>query len=190
MRVDLGTALLPIIIPDTYGSGFQYNVRDDMWEDFKELMIKYAKDYLNDALKETLFKGAKLSNFSFHSPREYNFMTDWINFTMEFDNKVVDEIQRNANDEFFEFIKNKYKSYDGYICFMPNTKEKFFEELGKKVDAPGYPFEKAISAWIMYEFEKEFDPQKYQQEYLADVWEYASSNGYEEDDEDEDIQAD
>lgn len=190
MRVELDTSILDIIVPDTYGSEFQYNIREDMWEDFKDLMILYAKDYLTDALKETIFKDAKLDNFSFHSPREYNFSTDWIKFTMEFDDKLVDIIREKANDKFFEYIKLKYKSYDGYICTMPNTKDDFFEMLGKEPGEFTYPFEKAISAWIMYEFEKEFDADQYQRDFLDSVWEYASSNGYEEDDEDEYIQAD
>lgn len=184
MQVKLSTSLLDIVVPDTYGSEFCNNVRDDMWDDFKNLMIQYAEQYISDALKETLFSDAKLSNFSFHSPQFYNYGTDWINFTMEFDDRLVDKIREKADDDFYNHIK-KYKSCDGFVNYMPNTKETFLEMLAANADEPRYPFELAISTWILYEFEKEFDPEKYQQEYLDDVWEYASSNGMEIDDEDE-----
>lgn len=190
MRVELSTSLLDIVVPDTYGSNFCLYVREDMWEDFKDLLVKYAEQYISDALKETLFADAKLSNFSFHSPQFYNYGTDWINFTMEFDDKLVDEIREKADDDFYAYLKKKFKSCDGYTNFMPENKEEFLDMLGKKPGETRYKFEKAISAWILYEFEKEFDSQKYQKEYLDDVWEYASSNGYEENDEDEYIQAD
>ena len=184
MRVELSTSLLDIVVPDTYGSEFCNNVREDMWDDFKNLMMKYAEQYISDALKETLFADAKLSNFSFHSPQFYNYGTDWINFTMEFDDSLVNKIREKADDDFYEHIK-KYQSCDGFINFMPNTKEKFLEMLAKKPNESRYPFELAISAWILYEFEKKNDPDQYQQDYLDEVWEYASGNGYEEDDEDD-----
>ena len=184
MRVKLSTKIVDIIVPDTYGTEFCYNVIEDMWDDFKNLMVQKAEPYIKDALKETIFKDAELSDFSFHSPREYNFETDWIEFTMEFDDKLIDEIRQKVDDDFFKYIK-KYESRSGFISFMPTTKEKYFESLDKGIQKYGYGFERAISEWIMYEVEKEFDLDEYQRDYLEDVWEYASSNGYEEYDYDE-----
>ena len=37
---------------------------------------------------------------------------------------TIDEIRENADDEFYEHIKN-YKSCDGFISYLPNTKEMF-----------------------------------------------------------------
>ena len=39
MKLELNTDLCPIVVPDTYGAEFHYMVKDNMWEDFKKLMV-------------------------------------------------------------------------------------------------------------------------------------------------------
>lgn len=52
MLVMLNTDVCPIVIPDTYGTEFCYYVREDMWEDFKQLMIDKAESAIKYALDD------------------------------------------------------------------------------------------------------------------------------------------
>lgn len=179
MTVELDTSRCPLIIPDTYGSGFQYEVADDMWEDFKYLMIDKAKEAIEYALKFTEdFADALVVMGGFESPREYNFETDRIYFTLSFDDGALNRAKAKLDSEFFDYIKKRFGSYDGFLSFYPVEKHEFYNALeGNGRD------DLAIAMLILYEFEKENSLEDYQKEYLEDVSEYANENGYFIDDE-------
>lgn len=174
MRLEMSTDMLPIVIPDTYGTEFCYDIDESMWEDFKELMIKKAWAYIAGALTETDFIDAFVKMKDFVSPREYNFTTDRIDFDMDFDDELIDVVRSKVNDDFFKYAK-KFDSYDGFISFYPVGKDKFYEALeGKRKDKLAL----AISMYILWQFEKENDLDKYREDYIEDVREYAFANGY------------
>lgn len=179
MIVELNTSICPIVVPDTYGSGFQYEVDDDRWEDFKDLMVDVAKDYISEALTETDFAGAKLTMGKFGSPQWYNFETDWIDFNLEFDERMLKRIKNEAcmSTEFFEYT-DKYGSRDGFASFYPVKWTEFLEAINGNGRQ-----DLAIAMYIMWQFEKEFNADEYQRDYLDDVAEYANENGYFIDDE-------
>lgn len=174
MTIELNTSMCPIVVPDTYGSGFQYKVDDDRWEDFKDLMVDVAKDYISEALTETDFAGAKLTMGKFGSPQYYNYETDWIDFNLEFDERMLKRIKNKActDTEFFEYTA-KYDSHDGFMSFYPVKWTEFLEAI----DGNGRQ-DLAIAMYIMWQFEKEFNADEYQRDYLEDVDEYAEGNGY------------
>lgn len=182
MIVSLSTDICPIVIPDTYGTEFCYMVEGDMWDDFKKLMVDKAKDAIVYVLDDLDIPYTKIIMGGFHSPREYNFTTDWIEFELEMPDDYVETIKANVrNDEesFFRFAKERFGSYDGFISFYPYEKEEFYES--EDVDY-------IVSMWIMYRMNEENDIEDYQQAYLYDVEDYASGNGYfiyEEDDNEE-----
>jgi len=174
MIVELDTDRCPLIIPDTYGSGFHHEISDDMWEDFKRLMVDKAKEAIEYALKFTEdFVDAKVTMGKFGSPRWYNFETDWIEFTLEFDDAVLDSIRVKADDDFFKYAKRNFSSHPGFASFYPIEKDEFTKALnGNGRD------DLAVAMIILYQFEKENNLGNYHQAYLDDVWEYASGNGY------------
>lgn len=175
MKIRISTSMLPIVCLDTYGTEFQYNILEECWEDFKDLMLDKAKEAIDYALEETDFKGAKLTNLEFHSPKFYNYTTDSMLFDMEFDDSLINTIRWNVNDDFFEYIK-KYGSRSGFCSFYPTEKDKFYEALTKEDD-----IDYAICLYIMWQVEKEIDIDNYQQKYFDEVWDEACQNGYEED---------
>ena len=179
MKLNLNTNLIECITPDTYGSGFQYEIADDMWEDFKLLMVEKAEEYLTEALKDTDFSEASLSNFSFHSPSYYNFETDRIDFDIEFSDSLLDTIREKTDNVFFTWC-NRYKSYDGFISTMPYEKHEYMEALDNPVDSFRYSLEKAVAMYISYQIYNNLgkDIDDYTREYLDDVYEYAAGNGY------------
>lgn len=174
MKLWLDTDLVPIIIPDTYGSEFQYYVIDEQWDRLKQVMIDKAKEYITDALKDTeSFSDAKIEMGEFHSPKEYNYRTDWIDFEIEFDDSVIEKY-KDPDDDFDKFLKENYKSYDGYVNFMPENVGEFVTAINSK-DAT--KFTRAIAQILVYELKKEFDFPDYQQDYLESVEDYAFGNG-------------
>ena len=190
MRVELNTNVVDSIVPDTYGTEFCYYIRSDCWEDFKQGMIDKAGEYLRDMLSETDFADAKLEMLKFESPREYNFETDSISFALEFDDSMVDKIAKFADEDvngdrsFVDWLKKRYKSYDGFICTMPDSYEDFMSCLnGRKSE---YYQWRAFAAYISYQIEMTVGKLSgIQEDYLQDCLEYAWQNGMEIDEEDE-----
>ena len=176
MKIEFSTASLPLIVPDTYGTEFQCIIAEDMWEDFKRLMIDKAKEAIEYALQDTDFAKAKVTMGGFHSPQYYNYITDWIDFDLEFDDGILDKIK--LTDDFYSYIKKNFSSYDGYFSFCPVEREEF----DRAIKGEGRQ-DLAVAMIILYQFEKENNLQDYQQAYLDDVLEYASENGYEDYDE-------
>lgn len=80
-------------------------------------------------------------------------------------------------DKFFDYIEEKFKSYDGFISFMPNTREKYMKAIENVSDNDD--FARALSEVILYEM-SDVISDDYEKDYLDDVWEYASENGMEE----------
>ena len=180
MLVSLSTDICPIVIPDTYGAtDWTWEVSEEMWEDFKKLLVDKAKGAIVYALDDLGIPYTEIIMGGFHSPREYNFYTDWIEFELEMPDDYVEIIRQNVrNDEdgFFRFAKEQFGSYDGFISFYPYEKEEFYESEDTSF---------IVSMWIMYRMNEENDIEAYQREYIDDVDEYARCNGYMEDYEDE-----
>jgi hypothetical protein len=180
MKLKLNTDLCAIIIPDTYGSGFQSEVAAYMWEDFKTLMVDKAKEKIEEVLDELGIPYRNLKMGGFWSPREYNFSTDWIEFELDVPDDYVETIRQNVQrdeDNFFRFAKENFGTHDGFISFYPYEKEDFYNVNRKE--------EYIVSMWIMYRMNEEFDIHAYRYEYLDDVWDYACGNGYTIESEDE-----
>lgn len=173
MLVSLNTNICPIVIPDTYGAtDWTWEVSEEMWEDFKKLLVDKAKGAITYALDDLGIPYTKIIMGGFHSPKQYNFSTDWIEFELEMPDDYVATIKanvRNDEDGFFRFAKKNFGSYDGFISFYPYEKEDFYESE----DA-----DYIVSMWIMYRMNEENDIEAYQREYIDDVNEYAWANGY------------
>ena len=155
MRIELNTNLLPVISVGMYESSLSIDVMFDddfhrlsssktltegeknrfyvlLSNDAYEIVVeKYATEALKcffedmreqEGLDIQLLDGAKIYN-----PKEYNFRTDELDFAIEMDDVVFEEIVNRAlgNDEFWKWAKKRYRSYDGFICFMPDSKDEF-----------------------------------------------------------------
>ena len=173
MKMWLDTDLCSIIVPDTYGSEFQYYAED--WGGLITCMTYKAEEYILQALKETEhFKDATIKMGEFHSPREYNFVTDWIDFEIEFSDDILDKIRNIDDDDFFYYISTTFASHSGFVSFMPTTKEEYIVAINSKDSTR---FARALSEIILYEVQKEYDLNMYGQEYLEEVSDYCFGNG-------------
>lgn len=180
MKIKLNTNICPIIIPDTYGSGIQYqNVVD--WDDLKELMIKMAEPSIEYALQEIEMDYRTLTMGKFGSPQFYNYITDWIEFELDVEDDLIENIRktvRNEEEQFFKYAEETFGSHPGFISFFPTEKEKFYNSKDDDY---------ILAMWIMYQLEEKagMDIRAYQNDYLDEVIEYAEGNGYFEYEEDE-----
>lgn len=188
MKIEMNTSILPIVVPDTYGTDFWCTIQEYYWDDFKKYMIDHAVDCIKENLVYTIFEDAILTPKGMTSPREYNFNTDRVDFFMEFSDDLIEQIKVNINadeTEFFNWAKEKYHSYDGFISFMPYEKADYYKAIDKPAnDKYDYDKERAIAMYIMYQL-RELKLDKIQDDYLDDCLEYAYQNGMEEYDDEE-----
>ena len=112
----------------------------------------------------------------FYNPPYYRFGSgnnDQLDFTVTV--PVADYEQLKAEtiskEDFEDFLKETYKSYDGFISYMPNTMKEFDEAEDWK------QFVVVLSYYIT--------PFEHQEEFTADVLDYIWGNFPTEDDEEE-----
>jgi hypothetical protein len=163
MKYRLNTNLIPFF-SGTYETIWQVIEYDDDDDDGNELNIDYDhrdlmksivtvfKENENYILKELqqeakFIKSIKFTN-TFSSPKEYNFSTDVIDFDIEINQsklkKVLKELEHNQ--DFKNFLKENYSSYDGFMSFTPNN----YNEIKENIENNGMEAEQSISAIINY----------------------------------------
>ena len=115
---------------------------------YKKLVAKYALEVvvdffknINDVVKVTLHSDAQI-----HSPKYYNFNTDVLDFEIEIEEYEIQKIKDTVkgNQIFIKWLKETYKSYPGFICFMPRTEETF------KKDIEGKDIDRALAAYFTF----------------------------------------
>jgi len=140
-----------------------------------DLMAGIAREYQNHAseiVRDIELPFIKKIEFTggFHSPREYNFSTDELDFKLELD---IDELVKTLktykdNAEFRQYLIDHYRSRDGFISFTPDN----YEELAKNIIEEGEDFDQSLGAFITYLTSDKF------QEIENDIWEDWQGNGY------------
>lgn len=115
---------------------------------YKKLVAKYAMEFVTDFFQKikdivavTLCKNAQI-----YSPKEYNIRSDTLDFEIEIDENEIRKIKALTEDDqgFFAWLKNTYRSYPGFYCFMPNGKESFAEDIA------GSDMERGLAAYFTF----------------------------------------
>lgn len=190
MKLNMNTSILPLIEVGLYETnlGELYDeIEDGYNEDFKQAVVEYGKEKLEEILNEDTIKKMigdfQIENVKFDSPRFYNYENDWLEFDLIVDNNIVNTIYHNViNDEdFWDYIKERYCSYSGFISFFPYEKEQYIHAVKTKEN-----LEYVIAMYIMYLIGngQEIDLNYHQYDFEDDMQETADRNGwiyYEED---------
>ena len=145
--LDLNTGVLPILDTDTYSrQDYIWNPDvyewDDEADDFKDApsqedvdrtMVAYGTPIIENYLKRVL-PSASVKGTGVYHPRQYNFSSDELEFTVSFDTKEYLALEENAfNDpEFNDFLRDNYKSYDGFFSYLADNKDEFYQQDGWK----------------------------------------------------------
>lgn len=169
MRANLNTNLFPIISVGMYYSHISpenvfdsYNIDDDFENDFSEYNAdqfwdnfdndKYktkiqelAADFLTYEIDDNNGNEIKIEAGELYSPKYYNFDTDNIELTVEFDKfKLLDAIKKDVN-AFDTFLKENYSSYDGFCSFTANNFDEWYIDYKDEKET-------AIGALLTYLF--------------------------------------
>lgn len=124
-----------------------YYMNEETQEGFTWDFIDYSKyqnkvgAYYVENIKNNIFNAEKidLQIFDFTdiwSPREYNFYTNKLSFSVKFNlAKLKKYCFNTCKADFEKYLCENWTSYNGFVSFTPNTIEKFKSALsGRKRD--------------------------------------------------------
>lgn len=192
MKLHMNTAIMELVNPGLYGTrlGEMYEEIDEYYDkNFKESLCDWGKDHMQGILNQKLISKeigkCTIDNVSFHSPQWYNYENDWFEFDLTVSDDIQKIIKENIDVDFFKWIEKEYHSYDGFISFMPYTKERYIAAFN------GEDVERAVAMYIMYLLkccDVEYTLEECQEDFEDDIDECVLVNGwyYEEEDEDYD----
>ena len=70
-----------------------------------------------------------------NSPKYYNYSTDKLVCNIEINKDVfVHELRKNNFDNWKQFLKDNFTSYDGFISFYPNTSIEWDELINENIE--------------------------------------------------------
>jgi hypothetical protein len=147
-----------------------------------DLMASIAKVYKNNEdfiLSELNIPWIKKVEFTgdFSSPREYNFSTDTLNFTIEVDYKELKKavLDLKENKEFAEYLRENYTSYDGFWSYTPNN----WSDLWTEISTEGSEFTQSVGALIQFLAQDAIRPQlEFYSGIEGQIYEDWRGNGY------------
>ena len=111
------------------GEGEEYSMTEEQfdeidWNKTYENVSKFYLDYFKDGLSD-FFKSIGVLSLEFiklDSPKYYNYSTDKLVCNIEINKNVfIHELRKYNFDDWEQFLKYNFTSYDGFISFYPNT---------------------------------------------------------------------
>lgn len=181
--IKLNTGLIPLF-SGTYNTIWEIQETDEQGNelttkyDFKDFMkgiasvYKNKEDYILSELNVSFIKNIKFTG-TFYSPREYNFSTDTLDFTIDIDKtEMLAELSNLRNDKDFEtYLYDNFTDQSGFISFTPNNYASLYIAIMQENDE----YHQAISALITY-LAKDVINQEYNFEYT--IYDHWQGNGY------------
>ena len=138
--LELNSGVLPVVDVDQYSRGSMFDDFDieseDLWDDvYKELdraTVEYATPVVEEYIQKVL-PSAKVEGTKVYHPKYYNFDTDQLEFKVSFDTKEYNDLEdRAVNDPGFKDYLKKYGSRDGFISYMADNLDEFYQQDGWK----------------------------------------------------------
>lgn len=139
MKLELTNSLIPfinigmydsLISPEYFLIDDDYDVDMDEYKEFiKETSKKYFNKFIEDLKKYPFLSVVTGDVIKIQSPREYNYETDELYFDIN-TSKDIQSIYKDFEDYLYEsgkyesfvnFLKEKYKSYQGFVSMMPQN---------------------------------------------------------------------
>ena len=94
------------------------------------IYIDMLESVLSDALPSDVGDSFELAYTGMYHPRFYNFETDYIEFTFEYDDSLKSYLAKYAMDnkeDFDWFLHDNFTSRDGFYSFTPNNYAEWLE---------------------------------------------------------------
>ena len=124
------------------GEGEEYSMTEEQfdnidWNSTNENVSKFYLDYFKDELSD-FFKSIGVLSLEFikvDSPKYYNYSTDKLVCNIEINKDVfVHELRKHNFDNWEQFLKDNFTSYDGFISFYPNTTTEWDELINEEIE--------------------------------------------------------
>lgn len=94
------------------------------------IYIDMLESVLSDALPSDVDDSFELAYTGMYHPRFYNFETDSIEFTFEYDDSLKSYLAKYAEDnkdDFDQWLHDNFTSRDGFYSFTPNNYTEWFD---------------------------------------------------------------
>ena len=124
------------------GEGESYSMTEEQfdnidWNSTNENVSKFYLGYFKDELSD-FFKSIGVLSLEFikvDSPKYCNYSTDKLVCNIEINKDVfVHELRKHDFDNWEQFLKDNFTSYDGFISFYPNTAIEWDELINEKIE--------------------------------------------------------
>lgn len=152
MKTKINTNLFPIVSVNMYDSflspenmfdDYQINEdfengdfdmsAEDYWEKFNN--EKYTKEIQHQA--DNFLSGEieaegitiKIEVGEIYSPKYYNFETDQVDLTVDYNKYEVLKFAKENKEDFNNFLKENYSSYDGFLSSTANNYSEWLEDF-------------------------------------------------------------
>ena len=107
------------------------------WNKTNENVSKFYLNYFKDELGD-FFKSIGVLSLEFikvDSPKYYNYSTDKLVCDIKIDKNVfIHELRKHNFDNWEQFLKDNFTSYDGFISFYPNTTIEWDELINENIE--------------------------------------------------------
>ena len=122
--------------------GEEYSMTEEQfdnidWNSTNENVSKFYLGYFKDELSD-FFKSIEVLSLEFikvNSPKYYNYSTDKLVCDIKIDKGIfVHELRKYDFDNWEQFLKDNFTSYDGFISFYPNTTTEWDELINEEIE--------------------------------------------------------
>lgn len=125
IKENLNTGVLPIIDVD------MYSLNDEIpesatTEDLDEIVQDIAPKYIKEVIQEVL-PSVEIYATGVYHPKQYNFSGDELEFDLVVSSQEYEALKNKvlSDENFNAFLRNNYKSYDGFVSYMATDVSEF-----------------------------------------------------------------
>jgi len=140
---------------------------------YKDLVSKYAMEIIAryfESISNTI-KIVLRNKGEIISPKYYNYRSDILDFEVEVEQVEISKILSNVlKDEMFFKWAERYRSFPGFISWMPYSKEEYIEAIqGKDV-------ERALGMYLTYLYDAQNNFKEHEFGHTYDLYDSISSS--------------
>lgn len=137
--LELNTGVLPLLDTDTYGRqdaiwGFSDEEEEEIERpELDNTMVAYGAPIVEEYIKRVL-PSASVKGTGMYHPKYYNFSTDELEFTVSFDISEYNSLEEATfkDPEFGNFLKENYSDRSGFISYLADNLDEFYQQDGWK----------------------------------------------------------
>lgn len=104
------------------------------WDSYKEECGKMHADVLHETCVNTDGVIQNIDYKGISSPQYYNYETDKLLLSIDFDDNKLLEYIKDNKDDFNYYLHKSFTSYDGFISFVENNYNSFMDKFNNNED--------------------------------------------------------